>query len=74
MERPEPVLAWGVSAILGIGLGSHWKLRILNKSFGFLVLKPSGVRFAGFILKLLSQLGGTWLESGLGLYYFIWVI
>ena len=30
--------------ILGIRLGLHWKLRTLDKPFGF--LKPSGVRFA----------------------------
>ena len=40
------MLAWGVSAISGIRLGLHWKLRTLDKPFGFLVLKPSGVRFA----------------------------
>ena len=26
-------------------MGLQWKLRILDKPFGFLVLKPSGVRF-----------------------------
>ena len=34
-ERPErlesPMSARGVSAISGIGLGLHWKLRTLNK-------------------------------------------
>ena len=27
LESPLPVLAWGVSAISGIRLGLHWKLR-----------------------------------------------
>ena len=45
-ESPLPVLAWDVSAISGIRLGLQWKLRTLDRSFGFLVLKPSGVRFA----------------------------
>ena len=31
--------------ISGIRLGLQWKLRTLDKPFGFLVLKPSGVRF-----------------------------
>ena len=43
LKLPLPVLAWGVP---GIRLGLHWKLRTLGKPFGFLVLKPSGVRFA----------------------------
>ena len=32
--------------ISGIRLGLQWKLRTLDKPFGFLVLKLSGVRFA----------------------------
>ena len=32
--------------ILGIRLGLQWKLTTLDKPIGFLVLKPSGVRFA----------------------------
>ena len=32
--------------ISGIGLGLQWKLRTLDKPFGFLVFKPYGVRFA----------------------------
>ena len=32
--------------ISGIRLGLEWNLRTLDKPFGFLVLKPSGVRFA----------------------------
>ena len=43
LESPLPVLAWGFSAILGIRLGLHWTFRTLDKPFGFLVLKPSGV-------------------------------
>ena len=55
LESPLPVLAWGVSAILGIRLGLHWKLRTLDKPLGFLVLKPPGVRFAEVLIpKLLS--------------------
>ena len=40
LERLEsllPQLAWGVSVILGIRLGSDWKLMTLNKPFDFLV-------------------------------------
>ena len=40
------MLAWGDSAISGIRSGLRWKLRTLDKPFRFLVLKPSGVRFA----------------------------
>ena len=32
--------------ISGIRLGLQWKLRTRDKPFGFLVIKPSGVRFA----------------------------
>ena len=32
--------------ISGIRSGLQWKLRTLDKPFGFLVLKSSGVRFA----------------------------
>ena len=46
LESPLPVLALGVSAISQIRLGLHWKLRTLDKPYGFLVIKPSGVRFA----------------------------
>ena len=43
-ERPEsplPVIYLGVSAIFEIGLSLRGKLRILEKLFGFLGLKPS---------------------------------
>ena len=46
LESPLTLLAWGVSAISGSRLGLDWKLRTLDKPFGFLVLKPSAVRFA----------------------------
>ena len=56
------MLVWGVSAISGTRLGSHWKLRTIDKPFGFLVLLKaiwSAIR-GDFIMKLL----------GLGLYLY----
>ena len=69
LKSPLPVVAWGVSATSGIRLGLHWKLRILETPFGFLVLKPSLVPTVRgcFIPKILSRVGAIRkLELGLG--------
>ena len=59
--------------ISGIRLGSRWKLRTLDKPFGFLVLKPSGVRFAevSFRNHLVTwgHMAGIWIRIR-----FIWVV
>ena len=54
LELPLPLLAWGISAIWGITLGLHWKLRTLDKPFDFPCPQAVwGAIRGGFILKLL---------------------
>ena len=59
--------------ISGIKLGLEWKLRTLDKPFGFLVLKPSGVRFAEVSFR--NYLVNWGYMAGIGITIrFIWVV
>ena len=76
LERPERLqLPLPVLAISGIRLRLHLKLRTLDKPFGFLVLKLSGVR-----LTKVSSINYTWSFGGytkarVGIWIrFVWVI
>ena len=52
----------------------QWKWRTLDNPFGFLVFKPSGVRFAEVsfrnYLVNIRWYSRVWLELGLGLYLY----
>ena len=48
LESPLPVYS-----ISGIRLGLQWKLRTLDKPFGFLVLKPSWGYMAGIEIRII---------------------
>ena len=54
-------------------MGLQWKLRTFDKPFGFLVLKPSGVRFAEVSFRNYLVNWGYMAGIGIGI-RFIWVM